>query len=202
MTASMSGRSTLTTTSSPVGRVALCTWATDAAARGSGSKLASRVSIFPPHWASMAAMASAVGKGGTLSCNSASSSAMSAGSKSRRVDSNWPNLMNTGPRASRASRNRCPRGNWESSASLPEGSSSRRPSRVRRSGGASSYSRCLRTMPQTFSARVSIIAVSPGGGPGAAIGIPDGPPAVPGPLPVQKSAQVLRRGGIADPPQG
>ncbi len=46
----------------------------------------------------------APGKGGTLSCRFASSSANSVGSRSRRVDRIWPNLMNTGPSDSIASR--------------------------------------------------------------------------------------------------
>ena len=48
------------------------------------------------------------GKGGTLSCSMASSSAMSAGNRSRRVDSIWPNFMKTGPSSSRARRRRTP----------------------------------------------------------------------------------------------
>ncbi len=43
-------------------------------------------------------------KGGTWSCRRASSSAMSGGSRSRRVESSWPNLMKIGPRSSRARR--------------------------------------------------------------------------------------------------
>jgi hypothetical protein len=50
------------------------------------------------------------GNGGTRSCSSASSSAMSAGSRSRRVDSTWPNLTKMGPRCSSAWRRRWPRG--------------------------------------------------------------------------------------------
>ena len=40
------------------------------------------------------------GNGGTRSCSFASSSAMSAGSRSRRVDSIWPNLTKIGPSSS------------------------------------------------------------------------------------------------------
>ena len=50
------------------------------------------------------------GKGGTLSCNKTSSSAISTGKRSRRVDSICPNLINIGPRSSSASRIRWPRG--------------------------------------------------------------------------------------------
>src|SRR6185436_18257253 len=47
--------------------------------------------------------------GGTWSCSFASSSAMSSGSRSRRVDNTWPNFTKIGPSVSRASRRRCPR---------------------------------------------------------------------------------------------
>ena len=47
-------------------------------------------------------------------CSRASSAAMSGGSRSGRVDSAWPNLMNTGPSSSSAARMRAPSGasNW------------------------------------------------------------------------------------------
>ena len=48
--------------------------------------------------------------GGTRSCRSASSSAMSGGMRSRRVESVWPNLTKIGPSASRARRRRTARG--------------------------------------------------------------------------------------------
>ena len=57
-----------------------------------------------------AARAIAAGNGGTRSCSLASSSAMSGGSRSRRVDSTCPNLTKIGPRRSRPSRSRSPRG--------------------------------------------------------------------------------------------
>ena len=57
----------------------------------------------------MIARATAPGKGGTLSCSLASSSAMSSGSRSRRVDSAWPNLTKIGPSSSSASRRRSAR---------------------------------------------------------------------------------------------
>ena len=47
--------------------------------------------------------------GGTRSCSFASSSAMSTGSRSRRVDSAWPNFTKIGPSSSSASRRRSPR---------------------------------------------------------------------------------------------
>ena len=58
----------------------------------------------------MVAIAMAESNGGTRSCSRASSSAMSGGSRSRRVDSTWPNLTKIGPRRSSASRRRWPRG--------------------------------------------------------------------------------------------
>ena len=48
--------------------------------------------------------------GGTRSCSLASSSATSSGSRSRRVDSTWPNLTKIGPSLSSARRKRTPRG--------------------------------------------------------------------------------------------
>ena len=53
--------------------------------------------------------ASLPGNGGTRSCSFSSSSAMSRGSRSRRVDSIWPNFMKIGPSSSSASRSRSPR---------------------------------------------------------------------------------------------
>ena len=58
---------------------------------------------------SMAATATALSNGGTRSCSFASSSAMSAGSRSRRVETAWPNLTKIGPSSSSASRRRSPR---------------------------------------------------------------------------------------------
>jgi hypothetical protein len=46
------------------------------------------------------------GNGGTRSCNPASSSAISSGSRSRRVESTWPNLTKIGPSDSSARRRR------------------------------------------------------------------------------------------------
>jgi hypothetical protein len=59
---------------------------------------------------SMVATAIAGSNGGTRSCSSASSSAMSGGMRSRRVDSTWPNFTKMGPSCSSASRRRWPRG--------------------------------------------------------------------------------------------
>src|SRR2546425_762901 len=57
------------------------------------------------------AMTCAEGNGGTRACSFASSSAMSGGSRARRVDSILPNLAKIGPRASSARRRRPARGN-------------------------------------------------------------------------------------------
>ena len=59
---------------------------------------------------SMVAIAMAESNGGTRSCSRASSSATSAGNRSRRVDSTWPNFTKIGPRCSSAWRSRWPRG--------------------------------------------------------------------------------------------
>ncbi len=83
ITGSMPGRSTLTATSrvrpSRSRRVAKCTWAMDALATGSRSKLAKIASTGRRNARSMVAMAMAGSNGGTRSCRRASSSAMSAG---------------------------------------------------------------------------------------------------------------------------
>ncbi len=52
----------------------------------------------------MIAAASSAGNGGTVSCSLASSSAMSLGSRSLRVEIAWPNFTKIGPSSSSASR--------------------------------------------------------------------------------------------------
>ena len=125
ITLSMPGRSTFTATSrvwpSRSVSVAKCTCAMEALATGSRSK---RVKMAPsgrPKAFSMMATASSGAKGGTRSCSKASSSATSGGSKSRRVESTWPNFTKIGPSRSSAMRRRWPRG-----------AVSRRPRRVSR----------------------------------------------------------------------
>ena len=108
--ASMPGRSTLTATSRPSFRIAKCTCAIDALATGAASKLAKIAPSGWPNAFSTIARATSSGNGGTRSCSRASSSAMSVGSRSRRVDSTWPNLTKIGPRRSRPRRSRSPRG--------------------------------------------------------------------------------------------
>ena len=110
MIGSISGRTTLTTTCSPLCSVAQCTWATDAEAIGVFSKRANSSDTGLPSAFSIIATDCSCGKAGTLSCSLASSSAISSGSKSRRVDSICPNFINTGPNSSMARRRRTPRG--------------------------------------------------------------------------------------------
>ena len=76
---------------------------------GCASKVREHPSIGLPSERSTSATASSDGNGGTRSCSLASSSAMSSGSRSRRVESTWPNLTKIGPSVSSASRSRCPR---------------------------------------------------------------------------------------------
>src|SRR5690606_4443647 len=79
--------------------------------RGERSFLESREtsSIGASYAAATIARASVPGNGGTRSCNFSSSSAMSRGRRSRRVESIWPNFMKIGPSSSSASRNLSPR---------------------------------------------------------------------------------------------
>ena len=114
ITFSMPGRSTFTATSRSrpfLSRtVAKCTCAMEALATGVRSKLVKISSSGLRKARSIVATATSPGNGGTWSCSSASSSATSSGSRSRRVDSTWPNLTKIGPNFWSASRRRCPRG--------------------------------------------------------------------------------------------
>lgn len=114
ITPRMPGRSTLTATSrtAPPGSrmVAKCTCAIDALATGVSSNCTKISPTGRRKARSMVAIATFESKGGTRSCSQASSSAMSAGSRSRRVDSTCPNFTKIGPRLSSASRRRWPRG--------------------------------------------------------------------------------------------
>ena len=108
---SMPGRNTLTATGMgwPVILSAIsakCTWAMEALAIGSRSKLRKTSCRGLPKLRSMVATAMLLSNGGTRSCSSASSAAISAGSKSARVESTWPNLTKMGPKASKARRRR------------------------------------------------------------------------------------------------
>ena len=100
----MPGRSTLTATGVPSGSSAKCTCATDALATGTGVERSEHLVDRPAvRRASASPRPARYGNGGTRSCSFASSSAMSVGSRSRRVDSTWPNLTKIGPRLSSAS---------------------------------------------------------------------------------------------------
>jgi len=92
MTRLMPGRRILIATSVPSGSSAKCTCATDADATGVRSNLRKTSSTGLPYWASSTPSAWSDGKGGTRSWSRASSLAMSGASRSRRVDSIWPNL--------------------------------------------------------------------------------------------------------------
>ncbi len=109
MIARMPGRSTLTTTSRPSRSFAACTCAIEAAASGCSSNSPNSSVTGRPSACSMRAFAAAPGKGGTRSCSLASSSARSGGSRSRRVETTWPNFTKIGPRSSSARRSRSPR---------------------------------------------------------------------------------------------
>ena len=104
---------TFTTTSSPVLSCAACTCATDAEARGSTSKRLNTSLIFWPSCSSISAIDCCESNGGTRSCSSISSSAMSSGNRSRRVERICPNLMKIGPKSCNAKRRLAPRLNGD-----------------------------------------------------------------------------------------
>ncbi|MNT48891.1 hypothetical protein D3C72_1857010 [compost metagenome] len=110
----MPGRSTFTATSRPWQgpplSVAKCTCAIEALATGWCSKVSNSWSSGRPSERSMIFTATTESNGGTWSCSLASSSAISVGIRSRRVDSTWPNLTKIGPSRVSASRSRSPRG--------------------------------------------------------------------------------------------
>ena len=92
MRSSISGRNTLTMTLSPVCNVAVCTCATEAEAKGEASNSAKASLMDIPSSASIMPLAMSLANGGTRSCSLTSSSAMSSGKMSLRVDKAWPNL--------------------------------------------------------------------------------------------------------------
>ena len=111
---SMSGRSTLTTTSRGGrrhrrGSVAACTCAIEADASGVVSKLANASPIGGPARARRSRARLSPSNGATRSCSSVSSSATSGGTRSRRVDRICPNLTKIGPSSCSARRRRAPR---------------------------------------------------------------------------------------------
>ena len=81
------GLRTLTTTCSPDGSVAVCTWAMDAAAIGSAVKLVNFSLTGLPSDSSSTALMSGQGTVGTSSCSRLSSAMNSGGSRPRRVES-------------------------------------------------------------------------------------------------------------------
>ena len=110
MTEAMSGRSTFTATGVPSKSSAKCTCATEALAIGVRSKELNTASTGLPYRRARVASTCSDGNGGTLSCSFASSSAMSARIRSRRVDSICPNLTKIGPKSWSSRRKRSPRG--------------------------------------------------------------------------------------------
>ena len=105
MVARISGRTTLTTTSRPSGRAAVCTCAMEAAASGLLSKRANRRSSGcskPVRGAMICAIATSGLNGLTLSWSLTSCSIISGGTRSRRVESSWPSFKNSVPMSSSA----------------------------------------------------------------------------------------------------
>ncbi len=93
------GRSTFTTTSRPLNVRAECTCATEAAAKGSGSKRMKSSCGGLPSASSIAAMDSSTGKGFTLSCSFCSSARYSGGKRSVRRLRCWPSFTKVAPRS-------------------------------------------------------------------------------------------------------
>ena len=92
MTFSISGRTTLTTTSLPSASRAAWTWAIDADASGSRTNSLKISSTGRPSALCTIAAAVSPGNGGTRSWRLANSSAMSSGSRSRRVEEDLAEL--------------------------------------------------------------------------------------------------------------
>ena len=110
ISARMPGRSTLTTTSAPIAQAR----GVHLRDRGRGQRRRRRTRANTSvDRAAVGALDDcaglAPGNGGTRSCSFASSSAMSGGSRSRRVESAWPNFTKIGPSSSSARRRRSPR---------------------------------------------------------------------------------------------
>ncbi len=104
----MAGRSTFTATSRPSVVTAKWTWAIDAAATGTSSKLLNKAAIGWPSSVSMVRRASAPEKAGRWSCRRARSTATLSLKRSERVDSAWPSLMKDGPISCSAAASRSP----------------------------------------------------------------------------------------------
>ena len=102
ITALMSGRCTLTATTSPVMVIALCTWERDAAAAGRSSIERKASLTGRPSWLSITPLATAKGIGAALSCSLLSSLMKDAGSNIRpgrtavvRVSRRWGRALRT-----------------------------------------------------------------------------------------------------------
>ena len=99
------GRWTLTTTSSPVTRRAACTWAIDAAARGSGGQLQT-CSSGRPRSRSTTARTSAKRSGGTWSRSFLNSDVSSSGKSPSKAETICPSFTYVDPRRSKLRRSR------------------------------------------------------------------------------------------------
>ena len=86
-------RCTLTTTRSPVRRVAACTWAMDAEAMGTRSKETNTSASGRPRSSSMVRRTVEKGSGGTRSRSSRNSSTSSSGKMPSPDEMIWPSLM-------------------------------------------------------------------------------------------------------------
>ena len=142
------GRRILTATSLPSLVTAKCTCAIEAAATGTSSNARNRLSTGQPNSASIEARASRVGNGGSRSCSSARSAATSSPSRSARVASIWPSLINAGPISWNAAARR-----WPGRAVPPR----RRTSLARRSNGIGPASGSIRN---SASCRASVTAMA------------------------------------------
>ena len=100
------GRCTFTTTSSPVSKVAACTWAMEAAASGVRSKEANTSSRRAPRSASTTTRTVSNGSAGTWSRHFLNSFTSSAGNRPSPLEMIWPSLMYVGPSCSAALRSR------------------------------------------------------------------------------------------------
>ena len=98
------GRRTFTTQSRPPWPVAAYTWAIDALASGSQSKVVNASSGVIPSSSSSWARMSSSGSGRTWDWSLASSSHSSDGSRSERVDATWPSFTNSPPASSSVAR--------------------------------------------------------------------------------------------------
>ena len=141
------GRCTLTTTRSPVGSVARCTWAIVPAASGAGSNDEKTSSSGTPSSRSSTAATCDWGSGATSSWRRASSAAISGEMRSRRVDSSWPSFANVGPSSSSVSRTRRARSASSEASPTTWRAKTRpicvtRPSRLPSSAASSSTSAC------------------------------------------------------------